>query len=157
MTQESAVTAHRAVHLLSHLDDLQVNGAVWVVLPIVVISDLFCTFDHYAAWSLGAWTTAYVLILLSIALHGVWRLGMTSLPLAAMGAVALGAFVFLALPGWRPPAVLGLAMYLVPTAVGLALWVRVLEIRRPVVPDMGAPDRSVMDTISWKTVCQSGP
>lgn len=111
---------------LAAFDDLQAQFAPWVVAPMSFAADAFCTFDHFAPWSTVIMAATFGLMVLSIGLHGAWRLRLKRQPFAATAALLAAAAVFVWEPELGVTRVLGLVLFIVPMGLGLGLWIRLL-------------------------------
>jgi hypothetical protein len=115
-----------AVDKVAKFDDVQARFAPLAVLPALALADIFCIFDHYAPWSVVAWGTGMGMILASIWLHGMWRLKQIGRPVVAISLVLLAALIFGAEPFLLLPRTLAFALFMLPTAFGLYLWIKIL-------------------------------
>ena len=69
---------------LEKLDDLQNEWAIVAATPVMAASALFCMFDHFAPWSRILAGVVFLILIASVALHGLWRLRSRLAPIAAI-------------------------------------------------------------------------
>jgi hypothetical protein len=74
------------------IDDLQARVVLWILVTGNAAAAVLCVFAHFSPWSIVTLGVTVSLAMLSVALRGIWRMGLRWRPIAA---IALFAVVFI--------------------------------------------------------------